>query len=128
MRVLLDTHAILWWLMDDPRLGPQARARVQGGGSEIVASIASLWEIAIKHRIGKLNATAALVAGRLAEADIETIPIRLSHLTLSEQLPLIHRDPFDRMLVAQSLTETMQIMSTDPIIAHYGAPMIDAGA
>lgn len=126
MRVLLDTHVILWWLMDDPRLGPDAHGRLQSGGSNIVASIVSLWEVSIKHRLGKLNATAALVAGRLAELEIETIPVRLAHLTASEQLPLLHRDPFDRMLVAQSLTETMQIMSADAIIARYGVPVVDA--
>lgn len=126
MRTLLDTHVILWWLMDDPRLGTEARRRLEAGGSDIVASIVSLWEVAIKYRLGKLNATAALVAGRLAELEIETIPVRLAHLTATEQLPLLHRDPFDRMLVAQSLTETMQIMSADAIIGQYGVPMMDA--
>lgn len=126
MRILLDTPVILWWLMDDPRLGTKARARVEFGGSDVVASVVSLWEVSIKHRLGKLNATAALVAGRLAEMEIETLPVRLAHLTATEQLPLLHRDPFDRMLVAQSLTETMQIMSADAIIGQYGVPVVDA--
>ena len=70
MRLLLDTSAILWWLLDDGRLGPAARHRLETGGSDVVASIASLWEVSIKNSLGKLNATAALVAGRLAEAEI----------------------------------------------------------
>jgi PIN domain nuclease of toxin-antitoxin system len=126
MRVLLDTHVILWWLMDDPRLGTVAHARLTSGGSSVAASVASLWEVSIKYRLGKLNANAAQVAARLAETEINVIPIRLAHLTATEQLPLIHRDPFDRMLIAQSLTETMQIMSADAIIAQYGVPFVDA--
>lgn len=126
MRILLDTHTILWWLMDDVRLGTDTFTRLESGGSDIVASIVSLWEVAIKHRIGKLNATAAIVAGRLAEAEINVLPVRLSYLTSLEQLPLHHRDPFDRMLVATALTETMQIMTADPTFARYGVSVLDA--
>lgn len=114
------------WLTDDPRLGMEARERIDTGGSDIVNSVISLMGIAIKHRLGKLNATAVLDAGRLAEAAIDTLPNRLAHLTSYEQLPLLHRDPFERMLVAQSLTGTMQIMSTDAVIAACGIPFVDA--
>jgi len=127
MRILLDTHAILWWLDDDPRLGSKARAVIASGDAELMASIASLWEVAIKHRAGKLRATAALVASRLPEADIAILPIKVTHLTALEQLPLHHRDPFDRMLLAQAMVETAQIMTNDEAMRHYGLPCMGTG-
>jgi PIN domain nuclease of toxin-antitoxin system len=124
MKLLLDTHAILWWLEDDPRLGPSARALISQGDAELLVSIASLWEISIKHSIGKLRVSAALVASRLAESDIAILPIKVTHLSELERLPLHHRDPFDRMLVAQALVEPAQLMTNDDLIHHYGVPCI----
>lgn len=124
MKLLLDTHAILWWLDDDPRLENEARAIIMQGDAQLMVSIASLWEIAIKHRAGKLRATAALVASRLPEADIMILPVKVTHLTAMEQLPMIHRDPFDRLIVAQALVEPAQIMTTDDVVRQYGVACI----
>lgn len=124
MRILLDTHAILWWLDDDPRLGNEAKALIMQRDVQLMVSIASLWEIAIKHRAGKLRATAALVASRLPEADIALLPVKVTHLTAMEQLPMIHRDPFDRLLVAQALVEPARIMTNDDFVRQYGVACV----
>lgn len=126
MRLLLDTHVLLWWLGDSPRIGPKARACFQRNDDELYASIVSLWEVAIKSRTGKIDATASLVAAHLADSAIPILPVELGHLNLLEQLPLIHRDPFDRMLVAQSLALSATIMTDDAIIGAYGVPTIAA--
>jgi PIN domain nuclease of toxin-antitoxin system len=126
MTILLDTHVILWWLDDDPRLGSKARDVIGSGDVQLLVSIASLWEVSIKHRIGKLRANAALVASHLREASISVLPVKITHLTALEQLPLHHRDPFDRMLVAQALAETVSIMTNDALVRQYGLPCIDA--
>ncbi|SNS43430.1 type II toxin-antitoxin system VapC family toxin [Sphingopyxis indica] len=127
MRLLLDTHVLLWWLGDNPRLGPEARGRFQRGDDELYASIASLWEIAIKNRTGKIDATASLIAAHLADCAIPVLPVELAHLTLLEQLPLIHRDPFDRMVVAQALALSATVITDDAMIGAYGIPCIAAG-
>lgn len=126
MTLLLDTHAILWWLDDNPRLGPEARALIMRRDVRVFASVASLWEISIKHGQGKLRANAALVAGRLPEADIALLPIKVTHLTTLEQLPSLHHDPFDRILLAQALVESAQLMTSDAMIQRYGVACIEA--
>lgn len=127
MRLLLDTHAIIWWLTDSPRLGKEARALFTQNDVDLCASIASLWEIAIKRRTGKIEATASLVAAHLADAAVPVLPVEVTHLTMLEQLPLLHRDPFDRMLVAQALVTTATILTADTLIADYGVPCLAAG-
>lgn len=126
MSYLLDTNAILWWLTDDQRLGPDARRLIEGSDAYVRVSIASLWEVSIKHGVGKLSATAAMVAGKLAEAQIEIVAIRLPHLAALEILPQHHRDPFDRLILAQALVEGAEIITSDPVIPRYGVPCIDA--
>jgi PIN domain nuclease of toxin-antitoxin system len=124
MKLLLDTHVVLWWLHDDPRLGPSARALISGGDVQLWFSVASLWEISIKHRIGKLGVNAAQVAAQLPIARISVLPIKVIHLTELERLPLIHRDPFDRMLLAQAIVEPAQLMTNDAILGSYGVPCV----
>lgn len=127
MRLLLDTHAIIWWLTDNGRLGKKARALSARSDVELMASIASLWEIAIKRRTGKIEASAALVAAHLADAAVPVLPVEVTHLTMLEQLPLLHRDPFDRLLVAQALVSSATILTNDALIADYGVPCLAAG-
>ncbi len=122
MRLLLDTHTVLWWLELDARLGRKALARLEDADSALYVSIASLWEIAIKHNAGKIEINAATVASWLPAARVTTIPVLLTHLTAYESLPLHHRDPFDRLILAQALVEGATIVTNDAAILQYGVP------
>jgi PIN domain nuclease of toxin-antitoxin system len=119
---LLDTHALLWWLFDDKRLSRRARAAIVAPENEIMVSAASAWEIATKHRIGKL-AEAGDVPLRLPDylrkARFGVLPISIEHALAAGALPGPHRDPFDRMLVAQARLEGLQVVSADPVFAAY---------
>ena len=122
MRVLLDTHTFLWWIADDPWLSPRAREIISDGENHLFLSAASAWEIAIKARLGRLTIPepiATFVPAQLAENAIEGLPIGLSHAFHVYSLPDHHRDPFDRMLVAQSQLENLPILTGDPLIAQY---------
>jgi PIN domain nuclease of toxin-antitoxin system len=127
MRVLLDTHSFLWWVTDDPRLSPRAREIMSDGENRLFFSAASAWEIAIKAGLGRLTFSepiAPFVLAQLAENAIEGIPIGLSHALHVCSLPDHHRDPFDRMLVAQSQIENLPIVTGDPLIARYAVETI----
>jgi PIN domain nuclease of toxin-antitoxin system len=122
MRVLLDTPSFLWWVTDDPRLSPRAREIMSDGENQLLFSAASAWEIAIKARLGRLTIPeplATFVSAQLAENAIEGLPIGLSHALQVHSLPDHHRDPFDRMLVAQSRIENLPILTGDRLIAQY---------
>lgn len=123
MRLLLDTHAILWWLLGDERLPSKARAAIVDDGSEVFASAVSAMEIATKFRIGKLP-EAAPVAGRLAAVaaarHILPLPISLKHSDLAGSLPFPHRDPFDRLLIAQALLEQATLVSNETLFDQFG--------
>jgi PIN domain nuclease of toxin-antitoxin system len=122
VRLLLDTHALLWWLADDPRLGAETREAV--ADSEVVlVSTASAWEIALKKGLGKLTAPDDLPS-QLVRHQFTVLPIHLSHTVRYGDLPLIHRDPFDRMLVAQAQVEGLTIVSGDPAIAAYDVDVL----
>ena len=121
--LLLDTHALLWALGDPDRLSPAARAALQTGEMPAYVSVASIWEAAIKRRSGKLKAPEDLVA-QAQRARFEALPIDLEHGRLAGELPLHHRDPFDRMLVAQAIAERLTIVSGDPRLAAYGVPVL----
>ena len=124
MRLLLDTNALLWLLAGDPRLGTQARQEVEAA-AELVVSAASLWEIAIKVSIGKLAALPGLPAV-LAEAGVRRLGIEEEHLRRLESLPWHHRDPFDRLLVAQAQAEALTVLTADPAFGDYAVPARDA--
>lgn len=126
MRLLIDTQVILWWLSDDDKLGKQARGLLGEAETQVFASIASLWEVSIKQSMGKLPAKAADLANWLRELSIDILPVSVSHLVALERLPHLHRDPFDRILVAQTIAEGLTIMTSDQKIAHYGIPCIQA--
>ncbi len=124
MNLLLDTHTLLWWLFNDERLSARARTLIAAPGNEVVVSSASAWEIATKHRLGKLP-KAGDVPTRLSfylrKARIATLPITIEHAVAAGALPGPHRDPFDRMLIAQSRLEKMPVVTVDPVFRDYGA-------
>lgn len=122
MRVLLDTHALLWWFTDDPRLSARARAVIVDAENEILVSAASAWEIATKHRLGKLEdaAEAVIRFEELVAADGFTpLPISCRHGLRAGRYGPIHRDPFDRMLAAQAEIESVPLVTLDPAFAQF---------
>lgn len=121
MRLLLDTHVALWWLNDPARLDPIARTAIGAGDNEVRVSAASVWEVAIKTATGRLAAPTPFVAA-LGSAGIEELPVRWTHADRVMSLPDHHRDPFDRILMAQALEEDMVIVTRDAAIARYAVP------
>lgn len=123
MRLLLDTHALLWWLAGNERLSAAARAAIAAGDNSAYVSAATAWEISTKHRIGKLPGAASLV-GRFAEIlkkyNLFELPITLANGERAGALAGVHRDPFDRMLVAQALMEPMILVSGDARLDAFG--------
>jgi PIN domain nuclease of toxin-antitoxin system len=122
MRVLLDTHIFLWWIDNNKQLSPTARNIIGDGQNELFFSAASGWEIAIKTQIGKLKLPTNLqqfMVEQLRRNAITSLPIQLSHTLHVYTLPLLHRDPFDRLLVAQSQLEDLPILTTDRQIEQY---------
>ena len=125
-RVLLDTHVWLWWIVSDRRLGKRARGLIQHAGDARL-SIASMWEIAIKRQTGKLTLHEDLDLSEGVERDgLVLLPITVAHIEAFRALPRLSRDPFDRMLVAQSQVEGLTIVTADDTIATYDVPAIDA--
>lgn len=123
MRLLLDTHAFLWFIAGDSRLPNLARERIEESTNRRALSIASLWEIAIKTSIGKLELEkpfSELFPEQILGNDIRQLRIRLRHLKLISDMPFHHRDPFDRVLVAQALSEGLVLVSRDEILDEYG--------
>ena len=123
MRLLLDTHTFLWWMDDNASLSTAARRLIADEANEIVVSAASAWEIATKFRLGKLpeaEAIASDVAGRIADEGFEGLAISVADAECAGRLPGIHRDPFDRMLIAQALRHDLAIVSADAEFDRYG--------
>ncbi|MGC3873665.1 type II toxin-antitoxin system VapC family toxin [Halomonas sp. GXIMD04776] len=122
-RILLDTHVFLWWLADDPQLGANAREAIAESRNTIFVSAASIWEISIKRQFGKLDALNDL--DRIIEDEgFTALPITLFHGEQAGNLPLHHRDPFDRMLIAQGQAEGLALMSSDTAFVAYGIRVI----
>lgn len=116
MSLLLDTHAFLWFLDGDARLSQPARAAIEDPTAQVFLSAASAWEIATKHRIGKLPGAAAIaadIAGAARANGFQELPITLAHAQLAGALQLENRDPFDRMLIAQALQERLRLVSNE---------------
>jgi PIN domain nuclease of toxin-antitoxin system len=123
VRVLLDTHTLLWWLDGDRRLSRRARQTVADEANAVLVSAASAWEIATKVRIGKLPGAvdvAADVVGCLARQRFESLDITVLHAQRAGRLPGTHRDPFDRMLIAQAQIEDLPIVTNDEVFDGYG--------
>lgn len=126
MRVLLDTHALLWWLGDDRRLSNPAIAAIEEGGNVALVSAASIWEIEIKRAKGVLNAPGDLLE-QVDAARFAPLPITHSHAVEAARLPRHHNDPFDRMLVAQAIAEQATLLTSDETIPRYGVDVLSAG-
>ncbi|MXX90619.1 MAG: type II toxin-antitoxin system VapC family toxin [Boseongicola sp. SB0677_bin_26] len=124
MRILVDTQALLWWLMDSERLGAKAR-RIFVSGEPVVSPVV-LWEIAIKASLGKLSADVSEVSRVIAEQGLERLGISDRHMISLQALPFHHRDPFGRMLIAQSEAEAMPLLTSDTKIARYGIAILDS--
>ena len=122
MRVLLDTHAYLWFIAGDERLSARGREVIAAPDADLLFSTASLWEIAIKHSIGKLplaHPFGDLFPAQLDADGLRTLPIHASHLARLVDLPFHHRDPFDRLIIAQALVEGVPILTRDQSFAAY---------
>lgn len=123
MRLLLDTQAFLWWLAGDDSLSSAAKAAIADQDNDIFFSAASAWEIATKHRIGKLSGVAAIVADldkAVVDQGFVGLPISLRHGQVAGALPGPHRDPFDRMLIAQAMTENLILVTNERAFDAYG--------
>ncbi len=120
MRLLLDTHALLWWLSGDARLGSDALNLIESDPETLVhVSIVSLWEIAVKRRTGKLDADLTEILQTVLETDIVLIGIEPRHLETLLTLPVHHRDPFDHLLMAQAIIDDMVFLSDDRHVPSY---------
>ena len=117
-RLLLDTHLLLWVLGDSARIPASARRMISE--AEVYVSASSIWEISIKSALGKLAADPAEVLAALGPAGFLELPVTGEHAAGVSRLPPLHRDPFDRLLVAQALTEPMRLLTTDRALAGYG--------
>lgn len=116
MSYLLDTHILLWWLFDDPKLNTTCRDIIRNPGDRILVSSASAWEIATKYRLGKLPEAEPLVASYaqiLQQANFLELPITTTHALRAGNLPIAHRDPLDRMLMAQAEIENIPLLTYD---------------
>jgi PIN domain nuclease of toxin-antitoxin system len=122
MKLLLDTHAFLWWLIDDGRLSRMARETIMSADNAVYVSAVTGWEVATKHRLGKLPEADAVIA-RLPEitvrAGIETLPLEFSHGVRSGNYRNSHGDPFDRMLAAQAEIEGLTLVTRDPVFRNF---------
>jgi len=127
MRYLLDTHTFLWWITDDAKLSPTARGLIQDRGNNLYLSAASGWEIAIKTSLGRLEFVGdpeKVIPEQMSLNEIEGLPIQTTHALRVYVLPYHHRDPFDRLLVAQCQLEDLPIVTDDPEIAKYQVDVV----
>lgn len=128
MKALLDTHAFLWWVSGrGARLSDRARDLMSDGANDVLVSMASIWEMSIKVGVGRMDLPDAIeryVPDRLRHHGFELLPIELRHAFRAGDLPRIHGDPFDRMLVAQAQVEGLALVTADPAIGHYDVETI----
>jgi PIN domain nuclease of toxin-antitoxin system len=123
MRVLLDTHVLLWWLLDEDVISLAARAAIADEANDTFVSAASAWKIAIKYKTGKLPSAAPLMANlenAILDEGFSGMSVTLRHGELAGSLPLHHKDPFDRMLIAQALAESLTLVSNERLFDRYG--------
>ena len=127
MKLLLDTHAYLWFLADDPCLSATARAAIMSLDNQIFASLASAWEIALKVKLKKLTFPSPLARSfeqGCAAGAFQMLPISLAHIEKTTELDFVHRDPFDRLLVAQALVKDLAVVSRDQVFEDYGVKRV----
>lgn len=122
MKLLLDTHTFIWWDSEPDKLSEAALALCQTSSNILILSVASVWEIQIKHQLGKLTLKMPLpdiVQGQQKSNNLRILPISLQHALALDLLPLHHKDPFDRILIAQAKVEKVALLSADPVFAQY---------
>lgn len=128
MRLLLDTHVLLWVAAGSDRLSAQAQALIEDPNNQLYFSAASLWEISIKNKLGRADfkVELAILRRNLLDHGFEEVTISSQHTIAVDALPMIHKDPFDRMLIAQTMTEGVLLMTADSVIASYPVAVIKA--
>ena len=119
MRLLLDTHVLLWWLADDRKLTRAARAIIANPDNEVLVSSASLWEIAIKAALGRIEVELDNLEAAIARNGFQPLLVGFRHALTVGRLPAVHRDPFDRMLIAQASVEELRVVSHDRVFERY---------
>lgn len=125
MNLLLDTHVLLWWLKDPRKLAEQASAAIRDPGNLVYYSAANIWEISIKSALGKLPLLSRdEMEGALAADEIRALPVSPTHAWGVSELPLHHGDPFDRMLISQSRSESLRLVTKDPLMKPYDVEVI----
>ena len=127
MRILLDTHVFLWAVAGSRLLKPNARKLMQAA-DEVLVSSASIWEIAVKVRIGKLDADPDALVAAIVESGFTELPVRCAHAARVASLPLHHTDPFDRLLVAQAMSEPLHFLTADGVLAKYSELVVLCGS
>lgn len=124
MRLLLDTHILLWWLADHPALPEQAKVLIADPANEVFVSPMSLWEIAIKAHLGRIAADVAAIRTAALASGFAPLPFTLEHAVAVAHLPDHHRDPFDRALLAQARVEPLHLITHDDLVAAYGGDVL----
>lgn len=122
MKLLLDTHTFLWWITDSLELSSRVRDAIRNPENELFLSVASAWEMAIKVNLGRLrlpDRPDRFIPNQLAKNAIKSLPIQMGHALYVSRLPAIHRDPFDRIIISQSILEKMAVVTRDPDIVEY---------
>lgn len=130
MNLLLDTNALIWWLDDDPRLGSEARRCIADSKNTVAVSVASGWEIAIKFGLGRLKLAAPpeeWLEREIIENGFRLLPFDLEEALVAGALPHHHRDPFDRMLIAQTRVNRLTFLTSDRVVEAYDIPVMAAG-
>lgn len=126
MNLLLDTQVALWAITDNPKLSQKARDLIQSPKTSVWVSVANIWEIAIKHALGRgdMPVSSQDALRYFQESDYRLLPVEAEHAVAVEELPIHHQDPFDRILVAQALVEPMRLMTHDSLVALYSDTII----
>lgn len=122
MKVLLDTHAFLWWITDDPQLPAQVRGIIANSDNNLFFSAASCWEIVIKTHLGRIklpDKPDIFIAEQMASNAIQSLPVQVSHALHVFNLPYLHKDPFDRIIIAQAQLEKLPVITSDSLISQY---------
>ena len=127
MRLLLDTHVLVWCLSGDRRLPPATAELIRNPATDVYFSAVSIWEVAIKSALGKMRADANAMLENLVDEGFKELPVMARHTVATVTLPMHHRDPFDRLLVAQSRLESLRLLTDDKIVALYGEPVVLVG-
>lgn len=118
MKLLIDTHVYLWWLQDSPKLSEKARTQIQDA-TEVYVSSASIWEATIKASIGKLSVDVDQLVAEISKSGFQELPITAAHAATVAHLPDIHKDPFDRILIAQAMSEPLRFLTANAILSGY---------